>query len=179
MQPTRIPRAVILTVLLAALSAAAIAVRASRAGTASLDEPFSLKSRLNSFASPEYFGSVKVRGRRIEVRVDSLRVSVYEPQVWNDLSVRAVLRAPDRSNVDSSDYEELPADSATQTGDDGTVLLRQPWSMSLRVPRGASIAEHRIVLEIITPHDPMDGTRARNPAHLDSLLLRRAVIGAP
>lgn len=51
---------------------------------------------VNSFANPEYFGSAKVRGRRIEVRVDSLRVSVYNPQFWNDLAVRAASRAPDR-----------------------------------------------------------------------------------
>lgn len=142
--------------------------------SASLDEPFTTKGFQSSFANPEYFGSVTVRGRRIEVHVDSLRVSVYEPQIWNNLAVRAVLRGSDSWPVDSSHYEQLPTDSATKTAEDGTVWLRHPLTMPLRVPRGKSVADHRIVLEIITPHDPLDGTRGSNPALLDSLLLRRA-----
>lgn len=120
-----------------------------------------------------------MRGRRIEVQIDSLRVSVYEPQVWNDLAVRAVLRGPDRSNVDTSRYQSRPTDSTTETTADGTVLLRQLPSMSLHVPRGAAMADHRLVLEISTPRSPMSGKQARNPALLDSLLLRRAVIENP
>lgn len=120
-----------------------------------------------------------MRGRRIEVRIDSLRVSVYEPQVWNDLSVRALLRARDRSNADSSRYQSLPTDSTTETAADGTVLLGELPSMTMHVPRGAAVADNRIVLEMMTIHDPETGGRSWNPAHLDSLLLRRAVIEDP
>lgn len=168
-----------LVLLLVVLPAAGVAIWADDAEQASLDEPFTLTSRFNSFANPEYFGSVKVRGRRIEVQIDSLRVSVYEPQVWNDLAVRAVLRGPDGSNVDTSRYQSLPTDSTTETTADGTVLLSQLPSMSLHVPRGAAMADHRLVLEISTPRSPMSGKQAWNPALLDSLLLRRAVIENP
>lgn len=168
-----------LVLLLVVLAAAGVAQWTHGADQVALDEPFSLKSRLNTFASPEYFGSVKVRGRRIKVHVDSLRVSVYRPQVWNDLTVRGVLRGPDKSYVDSSRYVQLPTDSTTETADDGTVLLRELPSMSLQVPRGAMLADHRLVLEISTPRSPISGKRAWNPAHLDSLLLRRAVPERP
>lgn len=168
-----------LVFLLVVLPAAGVALWAGGAGQVPFEEPFSLKSRLNTFADPEYFGSVRVRGRSIEIRVDSLRVSVYRPQVWNDLAVRAVLRGPDKSYVDSSSYVKLPTDSTTETAADGTVLLSDLRRMSLRVPQGAATADHRLVLEISTPRSPMSGKRAWNPAHLDTLLLRRAVIEKP
>ena len=168
-----------LVLLLVVLSAAGVALWADDAEQASLDERFTVETRHNSFANATYFGAVKVRGRRIDVDLDSLRVSAYKPALWNELEVRAVLRGPDRAHVDTTRYQRLPTDSTIETSEDGTVVINELPRMTLRVPRGTAVADHRIVLEISTMRSALGGGRSWNPALLDSLLLRRAVIGNP
>lgn len=143
--------------------------------------PFAIASRGGSFANTEYFGAVVGRGRRVDIVVDSHRVSVFRPAVWNDLILRAELyKRADRIVVDSTNGIRLSTDSTLGSGwvDFGALP-----TFRLKLPRGADPANYGLAIQVSTESrlssigEP--GERSYWYAYFDTLTVKNALSPNP
>lgn len=135
---------------------------------------FEARSPTSSFIQADVAGSLSVYEGHVELILDSLRMSVYSDDIWDELAMRAVLLRVDGAdlvNVDSSSTQPLRRDRFPgPRASDGWSVMQPTEAMRLRrgTPRST---RYRLGIEFIG-RSPMTGRRSSSWAWLDSSVVR-------
>lgn len=134
--------------------------------------PFVASIRGTSFANPTAYGVLAVGGDSVFVRLDSLRVGMYNDDGWSKLAMRTVL-VRKGAIADTSPTESISRVRASDANGDGKFLVRTPDPAAFSVAGGLQRTD-RLGFQFFG-QSVIDGGSASVFAYLDSTAVRRVL----